>query len=408
MKTDSSKPRQQAPLPLAGVRVLELTNMVAGPMTGMHLADMGADVVKVEPPHRGDDSRRWGFTKNGVGLFGKMLNRNKRAITLNLRTRQGQDLVRQMAAKMDVVIVSFRPQTLEKWGIGYDDLCKVNPNIIVTCISGFGQTGPYSSRPGFGAMAEGLSGFVNATGFPDRPPLLPGFALGDASTSIFAAFSTLVALYHRDVHGGPGQAIDVALYEGLFTLLGSHVVDFDQLGVVQQRAGNQLLFSAPRSLYKTADGDWVVIAAGTQAIFERLVRALGLDWVLSDPRFLNNETRLLHVNVLDEIIQEAVGKFAQADLLDLLKDSEAAVGPVYDVRQILADPHIIARQNVKTVDDEELGPIRMQAVAPRLSKTPGNIRSAGPRLGKHNKEVYRELLNLSEADLKALEIDGTI
>lgn len=408
MTTDNSRSKQQENLPLSGVRVLELTNMVAGPMTGMHLADLGADVVKVEPPHRGDDSRRWGFTKNGVGLFSKVLNRNKRAITLNLRTRQGQELVRQMAAKMDVVIVSFRPQTIEKWGIGYRALSKVNPRIIVTCISGFGQTGPYSPRPGFGAMAEGLSGFVNVTGYPDRPPLLPGFALGDASTSIFAAFSTMVALYHRDVHGGPGQAIDVALYEGLFTLLGSHVIDFDQLDVVQQRAGNQLLFSAPRSLYRTADGEWVVIAAGTQVIFERLVRALDVGWVLSDPRFLNNETRLVHVDALDEVIQGAVGRFPQSKLLELLKDSEAAVGPIYNVRQILADPHIIARQNVVTVDDEELGSIRMQNVTPRLSRTPGSIRSAGPPIGRHNEDVYRELLNLSEADLKALETDGVI
>jgi crotonobetainyl-CoA:carnitine CoA-transferase CaiB-like acyl-CoA transferase len=382
--------------------------MVAGPMTGMHLADLGAEVIKIEPPKVGDDARRWGFTKNGVGLFYKVINRNKRAITLNLRTPKGQDLVRRMAANTDVVIASFRPATLERWGIGYEDLKRVNPRIVMTCISGFGRTGPYAPRPGFGAIAEGLSGFVNAMGFPDRPPLLPGFALGDASTSIFAAFSTMAALYHRDCHGGPGQMIDVALYEGMFTLLGSHVIDFDQLGVVQQRCGNQLSFSAPRSLYQTADGAWVVIAAGTQVIFERLMRAIGAGTALEDPRFANNEARLANVDALDEIVQGAVRRFKQADLLERLKDSEAAVGPVYNVRDIISDPHYVARQNVVAVEDEELGTIRMQSVTPRLSETPGRIRSAGPPLGKHNKEIFQELLGLSDQELEALKKEGVV
>ena len=399
---------RRAPPPLRGVRVLDLSNLLAGPLATMYLADFGAEVVKVEHPERGDEMRNWGNEKNGVGLFFKMINRNKRVITLNLGTLQGQELLRRMVADFDVAVENFRPGTLERWGIGFEDLRRLNHGLIMARITGYGQTGPYAGRPGFGTLAEAFSGFAYITGFPDRPPLLPGFGLGDASTAIHAAFGIMLALYHREVNGGSGQYIDLGLYEGLFTLLGSFVLDYDQLGVVQERAGSRLPFLSPRNTYRTADGAWVVIAGGTPRTFERIARALEIEHVLGDPRFADNHLRIENAQALDAEIQGAVGRLTFAEVLQRFDEAEAPAGPAYSVRQIFEDPHYRARENITTVPDDELGPIRMQNVVPRLSETPGRIEHAGPPRGRHNREIYMGQLGLTESELEELARGGVI
>ena len=404
-----TQPQNSRPaLPLSGVRVLDLSNLIAGPMATMYLADFGAEVIKVEHPERGDELRRWGHAKNGVGLYFKVLNRNKKTITLNLKSERGRELVKRMAREVDVVVESYRPGTLERWGIGYEDLRAVNERLIMARISGYGQTGPYSSRPGFGTIGEAISGYAYITGFPDRPPLLPSFGLGDASTAIHAAFAIMVALYYRDANGGVGQFIDLGLYEGLFTLLGPQVVNYDQLGLIQERDGSRLPFVAPRNTYQPRDGSWIAIAGSTQATFERIARALEIEHIIADPRFETNHRRLENVEALDEAIQEAVRKFTLDEVLERLQAFEAPVGPCYNIKQIFEDPHFQARENIVAVDDEELGRVRMQNVTPKLSATPGRIEHAGPPKGKYNREIYVDWLGLSEQELAELAAEGVI
>lgn len=396
------------PLPLQGVRVLDLSNLLAGPMSTMYLGDFGADVIKAEHPQRGDELRNWGRSREDVALFFKMTNRNKRMITLDLKAPQGQDLCRRLVEQVDVVVENYRPGTLERWGLGYEDLRSVNAGLIMARVTGFGQTGPYSSQPGFGTVAEAFSGYAAITGYADRPPLLPSFGLADATTAIHAAFGIMVALYHRDVHGGVGQFLDLALYEGLFTLLGSHVLDYDQLGIVERRQGSRLPFLAPRNTYQTQDGAWVAIAGGTPTTWERIVRTLGIEHVLDDPDFTDNRTRLRNVDKLDAEIDAAVSKLPLDELLSRFADAAAPIGPAYDISQIFGDPHYAARENIVTVEDDELGPLRMQNVVPRLSATPGRIGHAAPKLGAHNREIYGGLLGCGDDELARLMQDGVI
>ena len=393
---------------LDGVRVLDLSNLMAGPMTTMYLADFGAEVIKVEHPERGDEMRHWGRMKDGVSLFFKVVNRNKKTITLNLSTPGGRDLVHRLVPRVDVVVENYRPGTLERWGIGWDELAAINPRLIMARITGFGQTGPYARRPGFGTLAEAFSGYAALTGYSDRPPLLPAFGLGDASTAIHGAFAIVTALYNRDVVGGPGQYVDLALYEGLFTLLGPHVIDYDQLGVVQERQGSRIPHVAPRNTYETSDGKWVAIAGATQRTFERIAQVLGIEDILADPRFADNQARVANVEALDARIQAAFGKLTLEEALVRFEEAEAPVGPAYDVRGIVGDPQYRARENIVSVDDEELGPVRMQSPVPKLSRTPGKIEHAGPRKGAYNAEVYGGLLGLGEEELRALADEGVI
>ena len=394
-------------LPLEGVRVLDLSNLLAAPMATMYLGDFGADVIKAEHPARGDELRRWGSARDGVGLYFKVLGRNKRLVTLNLSHPDGQALVRRLVEHVDVVVENYRQGTLERWGIGWEQLRAINPGLILARVTGYGQTGPYRGRAGFGTNAEAFAGAAAISGFADRPPLLPSFGLGDSTTGIHAAFGIMVALYHRDVHGGEGQVIDLGLYEGLLTLLGPQVVNYDQLGILQERNGSRLPFIAPRNTYRCADGDWVSISA-TQQIFEKLVVALELEELLADPRFADNRTRIANVEALDEVIGEAVGRWPLAEVIRRCEEAGAAVAPVNDARLLLDDPHVRERGNVVAVADEELGPIRMQNVVPRLDGTPGRIDHAGARLGEHNDEVYGGLLGLDRAERDRLRELGAI
>jgi crotonobetainyl-CoA:carnitine CoA-transferase CaiB-like acyl-CoA transferase len=394
--------------PLAGIRVLELANHLAAPSASMYLADFGAEVIKIERPGEGDELRRWGHRKDGVGLYFKVINRGKRSVTADLRTPLGAEIVKRLVVDADVVVENYRPGTLARWGLDYDVLSGINPRVVMLKVSGFGQTGPYRERPGFGTLAEAFSGCAHITGHADGPPLLPAFGLGDASTGLMSAFLTLVALRERD-RSGRGQVVDLGLYEALFTLLGPQVVNLDQLGIVQQRDGSRLPFVAPRNTFRTRDGRWVAIAGATQATFERMCTALDVEALARDPRFVDNANRIRNAPALDAVLQAVIDGIDYDDLMTRFGQADAAAAPVNDVAMTMADPQVVARENVATVHDEELGgPVRMQNVVGRLSRTPGRIRRAGPRLGEHNREILVGRLGLSEALLReaGIDIDG--
>jgi formyl-CoA transferase len=389
------------PQPLDGVKVVDIANFLAGPIASMFLADFGADVVKVERPGTGDELRFWGNDKDGVGLMYKMVNRNKRSVTADLRTPLGVEIVKRLISDADIVIENYRKGTLERWGLGYDVLSEINPGLIMLRVTGFGQTGPNSHRPGFGTLAEGYSGYAYITGYPDRPPLLPGFGLADDTAGLMGAFLAMVALQHKN-RSSEGQVIDMAIYEPLFTLLGPQVVDFDQLGLVQERNGSRLPFTAPRNTYRTKDDKWVSISGSAQSTFERMCEALEVTVLVSDPRFLDNRLRIRNAIALDEALQAAIEKFDRDGLIDLFDKFDAAAAPCNSIAEIFKDPHYKARENIVSVEDEELGgPIRMQNVVGKLSRTPGAIRNAGPKLGSSNRSILINRLGFNEAELKA-------
>jgi crotonobetainyl-CoA:carnitine CoA-transferase CaiB-like acyl-CoA transferase len=384
---------------LAGVKVLELSNFLAAPMSTMFLADFGADVLKVEQPGKGDEVRYWGENRNGVGLYYKVLNRGKKSVTLDLRTPLGVEAVKRLAADADLVVENYRTGTLEKWGIGYETLRAINPGLVMMRITGYGQTGPYSDRPGFGTLAEAYAGYAHISGYPDDAPLLPGFGLADSTTGLMAAFLALVALNEKR-RSGRGQYVDLAIYETLLTLIGPHVINYDQLGIVQQRAGSRLPFTAPRNTYRTRDGKWVTIGGSAQSAFINICETLGIPDLVHDPRFADNRQRLRNVQALDDAIQAAVSRFDLAELLARSEERRCTMSPVNDVAQIMADRHIQDRGNIRAVFDEELGcDLRMQDVVGKLSASPGAIRHPGPRLGQHNREILVERLGYSEATL---------
>lgn len=390
---------------LAGVRVLDISNFLAAPICSMFLSDFGADVIKVEQPRRGDEVRYWGNDKDGVGLYYKVLNRNKRAITLDLRTPLGVDAVRRLARDVDVIVENYRPGTLERWGLGYDVLAAENPRLVLVRVTGWGQTGPNSPRPGFGTLAEAYAGYAHISGHPDGPPLLPGFGLADSTTGLMAAFLTMVAL-HEQRRTGRGQVVDLAIYETLLTLLGPQVVDYDQLGIVQQRSGSRLPFTAPRNTYRTRDGRWISMAGSAQSTFERICTALETPGLVDDPRFRDNRNRLRNAAELDVELQKGVERFDLDDLMERFTRLDATMAPVNDVKRIMEDEHIAARGNIVTVEDDELGgPLRMQNVVGKLSRTPGQVRSAGPPLGAHNREILVDMLGYDEERLAAAGIE---
>jgi len=391
-------------MPLDGVKVVDIASFLAAPLCGMHLADFGADVIKVERPGSGDEIRYWGESKNGVGLYFKMVNRGKRSVTADMRTPLGVEIVKRLVKDADILLENYRTGTLERWGIGPDVLMAINPGLIIVRITGYGQTGPYRKRPGFGTIAEAYAGYAHITGFPDRPPLLPAFGLADSTTGLMAAYLASMALQEKR-RSGKGQVIDLAIYETLLTLLGPQVVNYDQLGLVQQRSGSRLPFTAPRNTYQTRDGKWVSIGGSAQSIFERICEALEVPEVVKDPRFKDNRERIKNAAALDEVLQGAIINFDQVDLLERLVKFDAAISPVNDIAQIFADPHIQARENIVPIEDEELGSLRMQDVVGKFSRTPGKIRGGGPRLGNNNREILVDTLGFSPEELKAAGIE---
>lgn len=392
-------------LPLEDLRVLDLSRLVAGNMLTLVLADFGADVVKVEQPGMGDPLRTW--KTNSMDLWWKVYARNKRSVTLNLAHPKGRDLLLRMAERSDVLVENFVPGTLERWGIGPDALLAQNPRLVVVRISGWGQTGPYRDRPGLGTLIEAMSGFAAMTGFPDRPPTLPPFPLADMVAALWGAAATVIAVHHAR-RSGNGQVIDLAILEPLFAILGPVAAEYRLAGKVRERIGNRSHNAAPRNTYRTKDGQWVAISASTPNTAVRLFEALGLPELLSDPRFATNEARVQNSETLDEILEGAIGKYTLQEVMELFARHEVTAAPVYNVPQLLADPHVQARGFVVEVADPQLGRIPMHLPLPRLTGTPGAIRWPGPPLGAHNEEIYLEELGLTNVELERLKSEGVI
>jgi len=374
---------------LAGLKVLDVSTLFAGPLAATMLGDFGADIIKVEHP-RGDPVRSHGASKDGVGLWGKVVGRNKRGITLYLGSPEGQDVFRRLVADADVVIENFRPGTLERWGLGYPELSADNPGLVLARVTGFGQIGPYAGRPGFGTLAEAMSGFAAITGEPDGPPTLPPFGLADGIAALAAAFATMTALRARETTGR-GQVIDLAIIEPILTLLGPQPTVWDALQQIQERSGNRSANNAPRNTYLTKDGRWVAVSTSAQSIAERVMRLVGRPELTEEPWFASGGERAKHADVLDEAVASWVARHDRDEVVLAFEEAQAAVAPIYDVRDVVADPQFQALGSLVRVPDPELGSVLMQNVLFRLSETPGRITSAGPALGQHTEEVLAEI-----------------
>jgi len=390
---------------LAGLRVLDVSTLFAGPMAATMLGDFGADVVKIEHP-RGDPVRYHGASKDGVGLWGKVVGRNKRGITLYLGTPEGQEVFRRLVAQADVVIENFRPGTLERWGLGYDELSSVNPGLVLTRVTGFGQFGPYAKRPGFGTLAEAMSGFAAITGQPDGPPTLPPFGLADGIAALAAAFATMTALRARDATGR-GQVVDLAIIEPILTVLGPQPTVWDALGEVQERTGNRSANNAPRNTYATRDGRWVAVSTSAQSIAERVMHLVGRPELIHEPWFASGAERAEHADLLDEAVGSWIAERDRDEVVRAFEEAQAAVAPIYDVRDVVADPQFAALGSLVRVPDPELGSVLMQNVIFRLSQTPGAITSAGPSLGQHTAEVLSEV-GVDAEELAELRRKGVV
>ncbi|MFI9644026.1 CaiB/BaiF CoA transferase family protein [Micromonospora sp. NPDC051925] len=388
------------------MKVVELATLFAGPLATAFLGDFGADVVKVEHPSRPDPSRGHGPAKDGVGLWWKVLGRNKRTITLDLSDADGAALLLRLVADADVLVENFRPGTLERWGIGPAELHTVNPRLVIARISGFGQVGPYARRPGFGTLAEAMSGFAAATGEPDGPPTLPPFGLADSVTALTAAYAVMLALRSREATG-VGQVVDLAIIEPIMAMLGPQITWYDQLGYVQPRLGNRSANNAPRNTYRCADGHWVAVSTSAQSIAERVLRLVGRPELIDEPWFATGSGRAAHADELDAAVGAWVAQRDRAEVVAAFEAAQAAVAPVYDVADILADPQYAALGTAVTVPDEELGELRMQNVPFRLSATPGEIRHAGRGHGQDSDEVF-DTLGLTAEELAALRERGVV
>ncbi|WP_405147058.1 CoA transferase [Sphaerisporangium sp. NBC_01403] len=387
---------------LEGIRVLDLATLFAGPMAAMLLGDFGAEVVKVEHPAKPDPSRGHG----PGGLWWKMLGRNKRAVTLNLSTAEGQDLLLALVRDADVVIENFRPGTLERWNLSYDRLREANPRLVLARVTGFGQFGPYAKRPGFGTLAEAMSGFAAMTGEPDGPPTLPPFGLADGICALATAYAVMAALRARETTGA-GQVVDMSIIEPILTVLGAQPTIYDQLAIVPPRTGNRSVNNAPRNTYRCADGSWVAVSTSAQNIAERVMRLVGRPEYIAEPWFATGAGRVEHAAELDEAVAAWVAARTRDEVLAAFEEAQAAVAPIYDVRDVLADPQLAALDAVTTVEDPELGPLRMQNVMFRLSDTPGEIRWTGRPHGADTAGLLSEL-GLSPSDIEALRQKGVV
>jgi len=393
---------------LDGVRVLDLATLAAAPLVATYLGEFGADVIKVEDPRNGDPIRGWGNQRDGVGLMWKSLSRNKRSITLDLRCAEGQALVRRLVEHTDVAIFNTRPQTLRKWGLDYESLRAVNDRLVMLHITGYGLTGPKSERPGFGTLGEAMSGFAHITGPAGGPPTLPPFMLADGVASLNATYAVMMALYHRDVHGGPGQLIDVNLIDPLARLLEQTLLSYDQLGLVPERAGNRWDISAPRNTYQTVDGRWLAMSGSSPALALRVFRAIGRDDLLTDPDFSDPQRRLARAREVDDVVAEWVATKTLSEAMAVFEAHEVAAAPVYDIRDLVADEQLAHREVFISVDDRQLGPMTVQAPVPRFSAAAGAVEHLGPSLGEHNDEIYGELLGLTSTEINDLRARGVL
>lgn len=400
--------------PLAGVRVLEMGQLLAGPFAGTILAYYGAEVIKIEPPAGGDPLRVWRHLEGGTSLWWRSLGRNKKCITVDLRKTEGRALARRLAEKVDVVIENFRPGTMEKWGIGPDDVRRANPGVVYCRVSGYGQTGPYAQKPGYASVCEGVGGFRYVNGFPDRPPARPNLSLGDSLAGLHAALGAVIALYNRDgraarpgAGAGRGQTVDVAIYEAVFNMMESLLPEYDRAGIVREREGAKLTGIVPTNTYACRDGQYVIIGGNGDSIYKRLMRAAGRPEMADDPRFASNADRVAHEEEVDGAISAWTATLDAAEVVERMEAAEVPVGLLYSAKDIAEDAHYAARGMFETV---EVGgrPLRIPALVPKLSETPGGTEWPGPELGAHSREVLREVLGLAEAEIDELSRQGVI
>ncbi|MEO6505708.1 MAG: CaiB/BaiF CoA-transferase family protein [Terrimesophilobacter sp.] len=395
-------------LPLDDLRVVELGSLLAGPFCGQLLGDFGAEIIKVEDPGVGDPMRQWGREKPyGTSLWWPVVARNKKSVTANMRTEQGQDLVRQLLSSADVLIENFRPGTLERWGLSPEELWKTNPRLIVTRVTGFGQTGPYAKQAGYGSIGEAMGGIRYVTGEPDRPPARAGISLGDSLAAMFAAVGTLVAVHQRE-RSGKGQVVDSAIYEAVLGLMESLLPEWQIAGYERQRTGATLPNVSPSNVYPTSDGEMVLVAANQDTVFRRLAEVMGRQDLAADERYATHGARGAHMEELDQIIALWTTTKAADELLELLHAGGVPAGRIFRAKDMFADPHFAAREAIVRLAHPDFGEFAMQNVFPRLSETPGAVRHLGPTLGEHNKEIYQGLLGLDDDALSSLRSAGVI
>ncbi|MFI6454901.1 CaiB/BaiF CoA transferase family protein [Streptosporangium amethystogenes] len=395
-------------LPLGDIRVVELGQLLAGPFCGQLLGDFGAEIIKVEDPGRGDPMRQWGREKPyGQSLWWPVVARNKKSVTCDLRTPEGQDLVIRLVERADVLLENFRPGTLERWGMSPARLHEINPRLVITRVTGFGQSGPYAPRAGYGSIGEAMGGIRHVTGDPDRPPARAGISLGDSLAATHACIGTLVALHERE-RSGRGQVVDSAIYEAVLAMMESMVPEWQQAGYQRERTGTVLPNVSPSNVYPTKDGDTILIAANQDSVFTRLATLMGRPELAADERYATHGARGANMAELDEIIAVWTAGIPADELLQSLHEGGVPAGRVYTAKDMFADPHFAAREAIVRVPHPDFGELAMQNVVPKLSDTPGSVRSAGPALGQHNEEVYRGLLGLTEAEFTGLSAAGVI
>ncbi len=392
--------------PLTGLRIIDAATLFAGPMAATLLGDFGAEVIKVEHP-RGDPVRNHGYQKDGINLWWKMLSRNKKTVTCNLSTVEGQDLMRRLIATSDVLIENFRPGTLERWNLDPNDLLETHPSLVIARVTGFGQFGPYATRPGFGTLAESMSGFAAITGEAGTPPVLPPFGLADGISGLALANAIQMCLYNRETGDGAGQIIDLAIIEPILSILGPQPTWYDQLGVVQERMGNRSVNNAPRNTYLTKDNRWVAISTSAHNVAERVMKLVGHPEVTSEPWFGTGRGRAQHADQLDAMVGGWISERSLDAVVDHFEEASAAIAPVYDITDIFNDPQYQALDSITSIDDDDLGPIRMQNLMFRLSATPGTIKWGGRGIGADNAEVYGRL-GLDRDNLAELSRLGVI
>jgi crotonobetainyl-CoA:carnitine CoA-transferase CaiB-like acyl-CoA transferase len=407
MNSQENEPRGQKAL--VGLKILELGQLLAGPFASMLLGWFGAEVIKVEPPREGDPLRTWRALHQGTALWWYILGRNKKCITVNLRVPQGQQIIRRLVEDVDVVLENFRPGTMEKWGLGYEELKKINPRIIMARVSGWGQTGPYSPKPGFASVAEGAGGLRYLTGYPDLPPVRPNLSLGDSLAGLHAALGILVAVYNRDVVGiGTGQMVDVAIYEAVYNLMEGIVPEYDKTGIIREREGNRLTGIVPTGTYPCKNGKYIIIGGNSDSIFKRLMKAIGRPEMAQDVRFEHNNDRVEHADEIDRAIAAWTCERPFELILRLLEEADVPVGPINSVADMLRDPHFLARGMFEDVSLENGDQIKLPTLAPKLSGTPGGTEWVGPPLGAHNREILGGKLGFSDVELDEMSAAGII
>lgn len=395
-------------LPLDDLTVVELGSLLAGPFCGQLLGDFGAEVIKVEDPGTGDPMRQWGREKPyGMSLWWPVVARNKKSVTANLRTEEGQDLVRRLVAKADVLVENFRPGTLERWGLAPEKLWEINPGLVVTRVTGFGQTGPYAKRAGYGSIGEAMGGIRYVTGDPDRPPARAGVSLGDSLAATFATLGTLVALHNRG-RTGRGQVVDAAIYEAVLALMESLLPEWQVAGYQRERTGATLPNVSPSNIYPTADGEMVLVAANQDNVFGRLTEVMGQTELATDERYATHGARGQHMEELDGLIAQWTSTLDADDLLGRLHEGGVPAGRIFRAKDMFADPHFAARDAIVRLTHPELGEFAMHNVFPRLSETPGSVRHVGPTLGEHNKEIYQGMLGIDDDTMSSLHSAGVI